>query len=94
VKDGLPQLGFLRRAHECNYCHGVHGVAFARPPRVRPRLLWVRCACGRSHFACFRCAARVGTSGNGVKMIAECARGYWRRNKDKIAAERGAKGGR
>lgn len=89
-----PSLRFLNRPHSCSYCQAVNGVTFNELPKVRGRLLWVRCRCGRSHYACFECAARIGhVRTNGLRMIAECARGYYRKNKDRIAADRGAKGG-
>lgn len=84
-----PSLRFLNRPHSCSYCQAVHGVTFNDPPKVRARLKWVRCGCGRSHFACLACAARIGSTANGSRLIAECARGYFARNKDRIAAERG-----
>lgn len=76
---GRTSLRFLSRPHACSYCQAVHGVTFSRPPRVRPRLLWVRCRCGRSHYVCFACARRIGVTGNGQKVIAQCARGYIKR---------------
>ena len=94
MKPKLPALRFLRRAHSCSYCQAVDGVTFTIPRKVQPRLLWVRCRCGRSHYICFTCARRVGSVQNGARYVAECARGYFRRNKDKLAAERGAKGGK
>ena len=96
MRARLPALRFLRRAHRCNWCQAVDGVTFALPPKVRPRLLWVRCNCGRSHYLCLGCARRVGSveNGEGRRYVAQCARGYFRRNKDTIAAEGGAKGGK
>lgn len=95
MKAKLPALRFLRRAHSCSYCQEVHGVTFSIPRKVRPRLMWVRCKCGRSHYVCLACARRIGSvqNGDGKRYVAECARGYFRRNKKRIAAERGTKGG-
>jgi len=90
----MPRLRFLRRAHDCNYCHGVHGVTFAVPGKVRPRILWVKCRCGKSHYICHDCAAKVGSSQNGERYVADCAKGYARRLKNNIAAKGGEKGDR
>lgn len=81
-----PRLRFLRLPHSCNYCGAVNGVTF-RAPRVVPRLLWVRCQCGKSHYICRGCARRVGSTRNGVAYVAECAKGYARRHK-KIGVDR------
>jgi hypothetical protein len=91
MPDLMPRLRFLRRPHQCNYCLGVDGVAFNVRPRIVARLFWVACKCGRRHYICTRfCARRVGsvTNGGGRRVVAECARGYFRRHKAEIAAQR------
>lgn len=96
AKDKLPPLRFLRRPHQCNYCLTVNGVSYTVRPRVVARLIWVACKCGRRHYICLRfCAKRVGSvqNGGGKRFVAECARGYYKRHKARIAADqRGGKG--
>lgn len=73
-----PSLRFLRLPHECNYCRGVHGMTYGVRGRFRRRLLWVACRCGKRHYVCPECAAKIGsTAGNGSRYIAECARRWW-----------------
>lgn len=66
----LPR--FLGRPHCCNYCAAVDGVAFDRPPKVKARLVWLPCVCGRSHYACRPCASLVSADGR----FTRCARGF------------------
>jgi len=88
----IPKVKFLRRPHACNYCQGVHGLTYNVPGKVEARLLWVRCGCGKSHYVCRECAFLIGSVlRNGVKMIAECAKGYSRK-KSEAAASSGQKG--
>jgi len=87
-----PTLRFLNRAHACSYCQKVHGVTFDAPPKVRPRLLWVRCRCGKSHYICRLCARLVGsTRDSGKTFVGMCAKGYCRRM---IRADKALKGER
>ena len=72
----IPGLRYLRKGHECNYCHSVHGVTFSDPPKIVARLAWVKCDCGKKHYACWDCARRIGRKSNGRKVIAICAKGY------------------
>ena len=69
-RGGFPR--FLSRPHSCNYCGAVDGVAVDRPPKVKARLVWLPCACGRSHYACRPCAATVAAGGR----FTRCARGF------------------
>jgi hypothetical protein len=65
----------LRRPHLCNYCRKVNGVSFDRPPKVRARILWLKCWCGRRHYACVPCVYEIGvTTVNGEPRLTRCAR--------------------
>ena len=88
----VPKLRYLRKPHDCNYCHGVNGMTFEIPGRFKRRLLWVKCKCKRKHYVCPPCAGRIGSVNvNGVRLIAACAKGFGQAT---VAAGSGKKGGR
>jgi hypothetical protein len=62
------------------------------PPKVAARIVWVACRCGRRHYICHACLARVGAARNGALTVRECARGWWPRHRNESAAARGGEG--
>ncbi len=87
------RLRFLRRPKNCNYCHDVDGMVFADQPAVTPRILWVRCACGKKHYICSGCARRIGSvrsPQDGRRLVAACAKRYfWKNIRPRLAANGG-----
>ena len=59
---------------------------------LKKRLLWVRCACGKRHLICLKCAAEVGSfEEKGKRLVGKCAKGYFKRARRKAReAEKGA----
>lgn len=65
----------------------VEGLTFRR------RILWVPCRCGKKHYICLSCARRIGSEiAAGIRYVAACAKGYYRRRKRELAARKGGKG--
>lgn len=88
----MPGLRYLRKPHSCNYCYGVSGFTHDAFGESQRRLFRVDCQCGKKHYACFKCAGRIGSVFvAGRRQIRMCAkRYYWKHVRPQL--KKGGKG--